>query len=447
MPIAIPTGAAELEELLADGTKVQALMKEGQFSDVVKAYAKTVADKDTDLARQVKEETQKVLADYLRENEDTKGLEALKRGGVQAVVKNGNDKSVYNPKALGAGLDVEFEDLPDLFQTIWHNTYRDANVAAKLNVLKNAAASSGEPAGGGFLVPEEFRAELLQLSLEEGVVRGRARVIPMSTSRVVLPMVDSTSHVSNVFGGVQAYWTPESGQMTDVAADFGRVTLDSWKLTAYSHVPNELISDSAISFEAFIRATFPRALAYFEDVAFISGTGAAQPLGFLNAPAAVTVAKESGQAANTIVWENIVKMYSRMLPQSLNNAVWIVSPDTFPELATMALSVGTGGGPIWLNNGVSGPPATILGRPVVISEKVNTLGTAGDINFVDLSYYLIGDRQALTVSSSEHYRFQNGETAFRFVSRVDGRPWIQNALTPRNAGATLSPFVKLATRA
>jgi HK97 family phage major capsid protein len=269
----------------------------------------------------------------------------------------------------------------------------------------------------------------------------------MSTSRVTLPTVDATSHATNVFGGVQAYWTPESGQMTDVAADFGRVSLDSWKLTAYSHVPNELISDSAISFEAFLRATFPRALAYFEDVAFISGNGAGQPLGFLNAPAAVTVNKESGQAAATIVWENIVKMYARMLPQSLGNAVWIVSPDVFPELATMALSVGTGGGPIWLNNGVAGPPATILGRPVVISEKVNTLGTAGDINFVDLSYYLIGDRQALTVSSSEHYRFQNGETAFRFVSRVDGRPWLQSALTPRNSGPTLSPFVKLETRA
>src|SRR5690606_11104493 len=101
------------------------------------------------------------------------------------------------------------------------------------------------------------------------------------------------------------------------------------------------------------------------------------------------------QAANTIVWESIVKMYSRMLPQCLGTAVWVVSPNTFAELATMALSVGTGGGPIWLNNGVQGPPATILGRPVVISEKVSALGNEGDVNFVDFSYYLVGDRQAM----------------------------------------------------
>ena len=324
-----------------------------------------------------------------------------------------------------------------------------AELAAKREGLKNAAASSGEPASGGFLVPEAFRAELLSLSLEASVVRPRARIVPMETSRVIYPYIDDTSHAANVFGGVQGYWTPESGSMTDVAATFGRMALEAWKLTAFANVPNELIADSAISFEAFIRSTFPQALAYFADVAFLSGSGAGQPLGILTAgnAARVSVAKESGQAADTIVWQNIVKMYSRMLPQSLGSAVWVVSPDVFPELATMALSVGTGGGPIWLNSGVGGPPATILGRPVVISEKVDSLGNQGDINFIDFSYYLVGDRQAMTVSSSEHFRFQNGETSFKFVERLDGRPWLQSALTPRNGGPTLSPFVTLDERA
>lgn len=443
--LTIPESQSELEELLADGSKVQNLMTEGQFPEVVKAYAKHVADSDADLHKQVKEQTQQILAEYLRENDDVKGLEALKRGGEKAVTRSATD-GLYNAKAAGAGLDNEFEDMPEFFKTIWHNTHSGREVDAKRTTLKNAAASSGEPAGGGFLVPEAFRAELLRLSLESGVTRPRARIVPMETSRVLYPTVDETSHASNVFGGVQAYWTPESGQMQDVAAKFSRIALEAWKLTAFANVPNELISDSAISFEAYMRSAFPEALAYFEDDAFINGTGVGQPLGWLNAQAGVEVAAEGGQAAGTIVWENIVKMYSRMLPQALSRAVWVVSPDTFPELATMALSVGTGGSAIWLNNGVSGPPMSILGRPVIVSEKVENLGDAGDINFVDLNYYLIGDRQAMTVESSPHYRFQNGETSYKFVTRVDGRPWIQSALTPRNGGATLSPFVKLAAR-
>ena len=449
MPIAIPETQSELEELLSDGTKVQALMQEGQFKDVVKAYAGVVAKKDQELQAQIKEETQRVLRDYLAENENHEGLKLLAKGGVEAVVKSAS--AHYQPKALGAKFKAQEygETLAQFLIDVSPKAFMTAELAAKREALKNAAASSGEPASGGFLVPEAFRAELLSLSLEASVVRPRARVVPMETSRVVYPFLDDTSHASNVFGGVTGYWTPESGTMTDTAASFGRLALEAWKLTAFANVPNELIADSALSFEAFIRSTFPQALAYFADVAFISGSGAGQPLGFNTAAnaARVSVAKEGGQAADTIVWENIVKMYARMLPQSLGSAVWIVSPDTFPELATMALSVGTGGGPIWLNNGVGGPPATILGRPVVISEKVENLGDQGDINFVDLSYYLVGDRQAMTVASSEHFRFQNGETSFKFVERLDGRPWLQSALTPRNGGSTLSPFVTLDARA
>jgi HK97 family phage major capsid protein len=183
----------------------------------------------------------------------------------------------------------------------------------------------------------------------------------------------------------------------------------------------------------------------------MTGLGVQEPLGYVNCPASVQVAAESGQSSGTIVWENIVKMYARMLPTSLGNAVWIASIDTFPQLATMALSVGTGGSAVWLGNyqngGAQSPPMSILGRPVIFTEKAPALGTTGDISFVDLSYYLVGDRQSMQVSSSTDYKFGNDQTAFRVIQRVDGRPWIQSAITPKNGSAnTLSPFVQLASR-
>jgi len=446
--INVPTDQSELEELLSDGAKVQNLMAEGQFNDVVKAYAKHVGEKDVDLAGQVKEETQRVLAEYLRDNDQGRTLAKMERG--ESVTRSAKDATVYNAKAAGAGIDAgQFDGVGGFLKDIWHNAYRDDALAGRLNSLRNAAASSGEPSAGGFLIPETFRAELLQLSLESGVVRSRARVIPMSGGRVLIPTVDDTSHADNVFGGVQAYWTQESGQMQDVASSFSRVALDPWKLTAFANVPNELIQDSAIAFEAYIRATFPQALSYFEDDAFINGNGAGQPLGFLNASASVTVTNTAGAGVG-LTFADIVGMYSRMLPQSLNTAVWVVAPDVFPALMALEHSAGSalwygapGGGP----QGAQAPSATLLGRPVIVSEKVPALDSAGAVNFVDLGYYLIGDRQAITVESSPHYRFQNGETSYRFVSRVDGRPWIQSALTPRNGGATLSPFVKLGAHA
>ena len=147
-------------------------------------------------------------------------------------------------------------------------------------------------------------------------------------------------------------------------------------------------------------------------------------------------------------------MYARMLPTSLGSAVWVCAIDTFPQLATMALSVGTGGGPVWIgsgydpgNTGAQAPPATILGRPVIFTEKAKALTTTGDINFVDLSYYLIGDRMTMQSMLSEHYLFANDKVAFRIIERVDGRPWLQSAITPHNNSSnTLTPFVQLATR-
>jgi HK97 family phage major capsid protein len=267
----------------------------------------------------------------------------------------------------------------------------------------------------------------------------------MSGGRVLVPSVDSTSNASSVFGGIIAYWTEEAGTLQLSNASFGRIALDPHKLTAYTEAPNELLADG-VAFEAFLNKAFPAALANFEDRAFLQGNGVGQPEGVLNSAAAVTVTKESGQPNDTIVWQNIVKMYSRMLPESLGSAVWLVPSAAFSELATMALSVGTGGSAIWLNNGVVGPPMTILGRPVIVTNKVPALGDAGDISFVDLRYYLIGDRQAMTATSSPHFKFQTDQTAFKVVSRVDGKAWLTSAITPENGGATLSPFVKLGAR-
>jgi len=249
-----------------------------------------------------------------------------------------------------------------------------------------------------------------------------------------------------VFGGVQAFWIPESGTITASEPTFGQVQFRAKKLVGHTIVTNELLADSASALEALLTRLFGQTHAYFEDDAFINGDGAGEPVGIINADALVSVPKETGQAAATIVVENIDKMFSRMLPTSVPNAVWMANPDTFPQLVAMARNVGTGGSPVWISNIVGGPPASIYGRPVIFSEKCQTVGTVGDIYFVDFSHYIIADRQSMTMSASQHVRFTTDETMFRFTSRLDGRPWLESALTPRFGANTLSPYVALATR-
>jgi HK97 family phage major capsid protein len=450
--LTIPTSASELEDLLADGKRVQEVMNAGRFGELVTNYARTTYERDMDIKAQVREQTSAALAEFFKtaDNEGDVVRPKMSAPQVAGTFRPGNARNiaVHNPKAMGAAIDKDFSDSADYFRTIWHNANRTADNQARLGRIRNAFSST-VPSEGGFLIPETLRSELLMVALENSVVRSRARVIPMETLRVPFPAIDSTTNATSVFGGIVGYWTEEGAALTASSANFGRIVLDAKKLTAYTELPNELIADSAISFQAFVDQLFPEALSWYEDIAFLKGTGVGEPLGALSTQNAslISVAKESGQAAATIVWENIVKMFARMLPSSLGRAVWVAGIDTFPELATMALSVGTGGSAIWLNNGVQGPPMTILGRPVIFTEKSTAaLGTVGDISFVDFSYYLIGDRQVMSASSSPHYKFANDQTAYRIIERVDGRPWLQSAITPQNASSTLSPFVQLATR-
>jgi HK97 family phage major capsid protein len=147
------------------------------------------------------------------------------------------------------------------------------------------------------------------------------------------------------------------------------------------------------------------------------------------------------------VWENVVKMYSRMLPQSIGSAVWLCSPDTLPQLYTMGLAVGTGGGPIFMGfgDGPNAPSMSLLGRPLIVTEKVPALGSQGQLAFLDFSKYLIGDRMAMSAARSTDYLFGQDMIAYRIIQRLDGRPWVQSAITPANGSSnTLSPYVQLA---
>jgi HK97 family phage major capsid protein len=412
-------------------------VSDGSFQNALKSYVEAQNKERVDITAQVNEQVQATMTEFFKEH----GKDAVNRLDLAPPAPttgiNLDYEKIQNKRAIGAPLNGQFEDIGEFFSTVWHKGPANKAQRDKLEILNTYQEKV--PSDGGFLVPEEFRAEILRLSLENAIVRPRARVVPMGSATLRFPTIDSTSNVSSVYGGVVAYWTEEGAELTESQATFGSVKLEAWKLTALAHVTNELVRDAAGAFGMFIREVFPEAVSYYEDIAFLQGNGAGQPLGALHAnnTALVTVSAETSQTASTIVWENVIKMYARMLPSSINRAVWIASPDTFAELATMALTVGTGGSAVWLTDGHGAPQLTLLAA----------LGTKGDLSFVDLGMYLIGDRQQMNVDSSEHVKFTSDKTTYRVISRVDGRPWLTSAITPRNNSATLSPFVNLATRA
>jgi HK97 family phage major capsid protein len=442
----------ELMEMLTNGkTSREILSDPKNFGEWVHASINSRLTEDKGISNQVKEQTEAFMSEWLKGNKGAQ--DALEAKRINLTDPNNRGKvvhnSIYNKNAIGAPHDDAFENLAEMFYSVSAHSFKDAALQEKLGKLQNDL-SSVRPSDGGYLIPEVLRAEILRTSLETSIVRPRARVIPMDNPIVPFPTIDSTSNVSSIYGGVVGYWTEEGATLTESQPRFGRVQLHAHKLALYTEVPNELIRDARPAMDAFVTGVFPEATGWFEDVAFFVGSGVGEPLGFRNAPCTVSVTRSTTVAGANVEWVDIVNMYARMLPQSLSRAVWVISPDVLPDLLTMTIASGVGAvliGGGGFPAGSSAPAMTILGRPVIVSEKCNTVGHIGDINFIDFGFYLIGDLQAMSIAQSEDFRFQNDVTSFRCIERLDGRPWLASAITPQNNGNTLSPFVNLSTHA
>ena len=320
--------------------------------------------------------------------------------------------------------------------------------------LFNAATGLGETVSsdGGFLVQTDFSTELLKQVFDTGVLASRCRRIPISgnANGIKIPGVDETSRASTRSGGVLAYWKDEAAAKTASKPKFRMIELSLKKLIGLCYTTDELLADSA-ALQGYIQQAFVDEFGFQIDDAIINGTGAGEPLGVLNAGCLVSVGKETGQAASTVVAENVINMYSRIFASSRPNAIWLINQNIEPQLFTMSLAVGTGGIPIYMPaGGLSGQPyGTLFGRPVIAIEQAATLGTQGDIMFGDFGNgYVLAEKGGIQSDVSIHVQFIYDESVFRFVLRIDGQPVRASALTPYKGGAnyTQSHFIALDTR-
>jgi HK97 family phage major capsid protein len=299
---------------------------------------------------------------------------------------------------------------------------------------------------GGFLVPPTFGQQVFQLSLEESALLPMTDNMPVEGNSMSLPKDETTPWGSN---GVRAYWQNEGvlGQATKPV--IGRSELRLKKLMALVPVSDELMADTT-ALGAYLQPQMARSIRWKTDEAILFGSGAGQPLGCFNAGGAViTVSKESGQATNTLVPQNVAKMIARLMPGSYSKSYWMLNNDVLPALFTMTL----GNYPIYMPagapvGGIQGSPyGSLLGRPIIVTQHAKSFSSLGDIMLADLSYYQsMTKAEGISIATSMHLYFDADAMAFRATFRVDGQPKIVAPVSPANGSNTLSPFVQLEAR-
>lgn len=349
----------------------------------------------------------------------------------------------------------KFKGLPDFFGAVCKH-YGGHGMENRLkkyvgfpnDSARSKAAGSDEQMAisdphGGFLIPPQQVTELLTIAPENDPIGSRTRKIRMQSPVVEFNARVDKNHSSSVSGGLTLAYTEETAKPTKSRQTYEKVKLEAHELVGLAYVTNKLLRDSPISVVDLLSQGFRDEYVSVGIDKRINGLGVGEPVGIQNAGCTISIDKETGQAATTIVTENVLKMRARCWGYGM--AIWLANHDTYPQLAVMKLDVGTGGAPMYTNSVREDRPDLLLGRPIFYSEYPDTVGTVGDLILGNWGEYLDGIREDVSMSSSIHVRFEEREQAFLFTLENDGQPWWRTALTPKN-GSTLSPFVNLATR-
>lgn len=310
--------------------------------------------------------------------------------------------------------------------------------------------SEGIPSDGGFLVQMDYASEIKKRMFSTGQILPRLTRLPISgnSNSITIPAAADDTESAGIFGGIIAYWLAEAGAKSTSSPKFREMVLKLKKLAVVVPTTDELLNDK-VTLESFIRTGSNLALVKEAEKQVIRGVGAGQPLGVLNSGCLVTVSAETGQLADTIVYANIVNMWSRMYADSRTNAIWLINQSIEPQLYTMGITVGVGGTPVYMPPGgaSSSPYGSLFGRPVIPCNHCSKLGDVGDIILGDFGEYIWIEKGGVQEATSIHYAFITDETYYRFVMRCDGQPAWSKVFTPEQATtATQSPFVTLAAR-
>lgn len=247
-------------------------------------------------------------------------------------------------------------------------------------------------------------------------------------------------------GGLRGYWTNQGAPMTSSLPRTRKVSLELNTVCVLVYLTDQVIDDAGPALEQYVGRKASEEFQFLLGDAMINGTGVNMPLGIANSPAFLAIAKEAGQLANTILAENIDKMWARRIVSG--DYIWLNNQDVHPQLAGMSRGVGVAGDLVYNPPGgiADAPYATLKGRSMLDTEFNATVGTLGDLMLVDPGKYITISKGGVTQAVSVHVEFLTNQTALRFTMRVDGRPADISPITPYKGSNTQSHFLGIATR-
>lgn len=355
------------------------------------------------------------------ENLETE-LTAVQRDG-QVRARHAAYRTVRVPAGVPVPTNTGSRREPDTIDRAFSNYLRTGQPNADLaDLAVSNAQGEGSSAGGGYLVPTEFRQKIVDRMVSFGGLGPEVETINTDTGGPLdFGTLDDTASV----GGIAAeHAAPASG--TDLA--FGKKSLGAYRYTsagAGSNLPlrvsTALIRDAAFDIDGLVARKLADRIYRAQAPHWVTGTGVGEPLGLL----ADSLTQDLDlDTADTPDYQDLVDTQDALDEAYEGNAKWLMRKNTWSQLR---LIVDLNGRPIIQDStdGISERPRRrLLGHDVIIDQATPLLSSAGitfPIAFGDFrESYVRRFVGGVAVLVNPYSRMSNGEIEYTGEMYADG---------------------------
>lgn len=250
------------------------------------------------------------------------------------------------------------------------------------------------PAEGGFAVPRQIDAVIAAELVAISPIRAIAQVVQTGTSGY--RKLVSTS-------GVASGWVSEAaGRPGTGTPNFAEIAPPSGDLYANPAASQTMLDDAAFDLETWLAGEIAVEFARAEGSAFVKGTGANQPEGFLTA--ATATAEDGVRAFGTVQYlgtgnaaglgtgldGKLIDLVHALKAGHRQGAVFVMNSTTLASVRKLKTSDGAF---LWQPGMVEGQPDRLLGYPVIEAEDMpDVAGGSFPIAFGNFRHgYLIAE--------------------------------------------------------
>ncbi len=278
-------------------------------------------------------------------------------------------------------------------------TYIRRGEAGSLAALEAKALSVGSNPDGGYLVPAEIEASVLQAVRAISPIRTIASVRQTSGSVYKKPF--STT-------GFGTGWVGETASRPETTTStIAELSFPAMELYAMPAATPSLLEDSAVNIDEWIAGEVHAAFAEQEGEAFITGNGTNKPRGFLDYPKVANASWTwgnlgylatgvSGGLAASNPSDKLIDLVYALKAGYRANGHWVMSRSTEAEIRKIK---DADGNYIWQPSTAPGAMPTLMGFPVAEAEDMPDMAANSySLAFGDFGRgYLIVDRVGIRV--------------------------------------------------